>query len=65
MSVAYAPRYKSVFLYTDQKSPKISYATVTKYMEKSKSFVSKWMQRYKEPRTVELYKFIPWLMKVC
>lgn len=53
MSAAYASRYEAVFLCTHPKGPKMFHAAAAKYMRKSKSFVSKWVKRYKETKTVD------------
>jgi len=45
ISAAYA-HYEAVFLCLHPKRLKMSYASVTKYMKKSKIFVSKWVKRY-------------------
>ncbi|XP_018310539.1 uncharacterized protein [Mycetomoellerius zeteki] len=53
MSVTYASRYEAVFLCTHPKGPKMSQYAAAKYMQKSKSFVQKWVQRYFETKTVD------------
>lgn len=53
MSAPYASRYEAVFLCSHPRGPKMSHAAAAKYMGKSKSFVRKWVQRYKETKTVD------------
>lgn len=53
MSAAYASRYEAVFLCSHPKGPKLSYVAAAKYMGKSKSFVAKWVQRYKKTKNVD------------
>ena len=53
VSVAYAKRFEAVFLCMQPKGPQMSYATVTKYIKKSKAFVGKWVQRFKESKNVD------------
>ena len=53
MSVVYASRYGAVFLCTHPKKPKMTHASTAKYMRKSKSFVTKWMNRYLEVKNVD------------
>lgn len=53
MSAAYVSRYEAVFLCTHPKGPKMSYAAAAKYMRKSKAFICKWVQRYKQTKTVD------------
>ena len=47
MSSVYAKRFEAVFLCTHPKGPLMSYTVAAKYIKKSKSFVKKWVERYK------------------
>ena len=47
MSSVYANRFEAVFLCTLPKGPLMSYTVAAKYIKKSKSFVKKWVERYK------------------
>lgn len=53
MSAAYAKRFEAVFLCTHPKGPKMSYAAAAKYIKKSRAFVEKWVQRFKELKNVD------------
>jgi len=53
MSAKYASRYEAVFLCTHPKGPKMSQSAAAKYMRKSKTFVQKWIQRYKVAKNVD------------
>lgn len=53
MSVAYASRYESVFLCMNPRGPKITFSAAAHYMKKSKDFVTKWVNRYKEIGNVD------------
>ncbi|KYN04236.1 Pyridoxine-5'-phosphate oxidase [Cyphomyrmex costatus] len=51
MSAAYASRFEKVFLCIYLKGPKMSYAAVGRYMQKSEEFVRKW--RYNKTKSVD------------
>lgn len=53
MSTAYASRFEAVFLCLHPKGPKMTQAAAAKYMQKSKQFVSKWVNRFKEVKNVD------------
>ena len=53
MSAAYASRFEAVFLCTHPKGPKMSRDQAAHYMKKSKAFVSKWVKRYSQTKTVD------------
>ena len=53
MSAIYAKRFEAVFLCTHPKGPKMNYVVAAKYIKKSVSFVKKWVQRFKESKTVD------------
>lgn len=53
MSTAYASRFEAVFLCSHPKGPKMTQAAAAKYMQKSKQFVSKWVNRFKEVKNVD------------
>ena len=53
MSSVYAKRFEAVFLCTHPKGPLMSYTAAAKYIKKSKSFVKKWVERYKANKTVD------------
>lgn len=53
MSSAYAKRFEAVFLCIHPKGPKMPYATAAKYIRKSKAFVQKWVQRFKECKNLD------------
>lgn len=51
MSAAYVSHFEIVFLCEHPKGLKIS-QSAAKYMRKSKSFIQKWLQWYKEAKTI-------------
>ena len=53
MISVYAKRFEAVFLCTHPKGPLLSYTAAAKYIEKSKSFVKKWVERYKANKIVD------------
>ena len=53
MSSVYAKRFEAVFLCTHPNGPLMSYTAAAKYIKKSKSFVKKWVERYKANKTVD------------
>lgn len=53
MSAAYASRYEAVFLCTHPKGPQMSFSAAARYMKKSKDFVRKWVNRYKQEKNVD------------
>ena len=53
MSAAYASRFEAVFLCKHHKGPKMSLAAAAKYMGKSKALIRKWIQRYKQTKTID------------
>ncbi|KOC58939.1 hypothetical protein WH47_01219 [Habropoda laboriosa] len=53
MSAAYAKRFQAVFLCRHPKGPKMSVRDAAKYLRKSREFVNKWVQRYKETKCVD------------
>jgi len=53
MSTAYASRFEAVFLCLHPKGPQMTQTSAAKYMQKSKQFVSKWVNRYKEVKNVD------------
>ena len=53
MSSVYAKRFEAVFLCTHPKGPVMFYTAAAKYIKKSKSFVKKWVKRYKANKTVD------------
>ena len=53
MSCVYAKRFEAVFLCTHPKGPLMSYTAVANYIKKSKSFVKKWVEHYKDNKTVD------------
>ena len=53
MSTAYASRFEAVFLCLHSKGPKMTQAAAAKYMQRSKQFVSKWVNRFKDVKNVD------------
>ena len=53
MSSVYAKCFEAVFLCTHPKGPLMSYSAAAKYIKKLKSFVKKWVERYKANKTVD------------
>lgn len=53
MRNAYAKRFEAVFLCVHPKWPKLTYLAASKYIRKWKSFVEKWVKRYKECKNVD------------
>ena len=53
MSSVYVKRFEAVFLCTHPKGQLVSYTAAAKYIKKSKSFVKKWVERYKANKTVD------------
>ena len=53
MSSVYAKRFEAVFLCTHPKGPLMFYTAAAKYIKKWKSFVKKWVERYKVNKTVD------------
>lgn len=51
MSTAYVSHFEIVFLCEHPKGLEIS-QSAAKYMRKSKSFIQKWLQWYKEAKTI-------------
>jgi hypothetical protein len=53
MSAAYANRCEAMFLCMHPKGPQMSFSAAMRFMKKSKDFVRKWINRYKQIKNVD------------
>ncbi|CAK9799195.1 hypothetical protein ANTPLA_LOCUS1927 [Anthophora plagiata] len=52
MSAVYTKQFKAVFLCCHPKGPNISVRSTAKYMHKSREFINKRVQRYKDSKNI-------------